>query len=84
MEEKIAIAKTFDICDGSLDLGAIRDEYERFAERIRPMVCDTAALLNNAIREVRRFLESDSTLQKVLFVCFDSESYNLYGDLLAG
>ena len=37
-----------------------------------------------AIREVRRFLESDSTLQKVLFVCFDSESYNLYGDLLAG
>ena len=27
----------------------IRDEYERFAERIRPMVCDTAKLLNDAI-----------------------------------
>jgi adenylosuccinate synthase len=51
MEEKIAIARTFQICDNSLDLRAIRDQYERFAERIRPMVCDTAALLNQAIRD---------------------------------
>src|SRR5437764_5636319 len=36
MAEKIAIAKMFEICDGSLDLPAIRDEYERFADRIRP------------------------------------------------
>jgi adenylosuccinate synthase len=56
MDEKIAIAKTFDICDSSLDLRAIRDEYERFAERIRPMVCDTAVLLNNAIRDGRTVL----------------------------
>ena len=56
MDEKIAIAKTFDICDSSLDLSAIRDEYERFAERIRPMVCDTAVLLNNAIRDGRSIL----------------------------
>jgi adenylosuccinate synthase len=56
MDEKIAIAKTFDICDHSLDLRAIRDEYERFADRIRPMVCDTAVLLNNAIRDGRTVL----------------------------
>ena len=56
MDEKIAIARTFDICDPSLDMRAIRDEYERFAERIRPMVCDTAALLNQAIRDGRAIL----------------------------
>src|SRR5690242_3108004 len=56
MEEKVTIAKTFGICDGSLDLRAIRDEYERFAERIRPMVCDTSSLLNQAIRDGRSIL----------------------------
>ena len=49
MEEKVTIAKTFGIYS-ELDLPAIRDEYERFADRIRPMVCDTAVLLNDAIR----------------------------------
>src|SRR5258706_309616 len=39
-----------------LDLPAIRDEYERFAERIRPMVCDTAAMLNRAIRAGKNVL----------------------------
>ncbi len=48
MEEKVAIAKAFGIYDG-LDLAAIRDQYEALAERIRPMVCDTAMLLNQAI-----------------------------------
>src|SRR5690242_18115945 len=37
MEEKVAIAKTFGIYD-ELDFKAIREEYERFADRIRPMV----------------------------------------------
>src|SRR5205807_9210871 len=37
MEEKVEIAKIFGINDTSLDLRAIRDEYERFADRIRPM-----------------------------------------------
>src|SRR4051794_40909934 len=41
MDEKVTIAKTFGIYDDGLDLKAIRDEYERFADRIRPMVCDT-------------------------------------------
>jgi adenylosuccinate synthase len=50
MEEKVAIAKALGIYD-ELDLRRIRGEYEAFAERIRPMVCDTAALLNAAIRD---------------------------------
>jgi len=49
MEEKIVIAKALGIYAEALDLRQIRDEYESFAERIRPMVCDTAALLNRAI-----------------------------------
>jgi len=48
MEEKVAIAKALGIYE-ELDLGQIREEYEAFAERIRPMVCDTAVLLNGAI-----------------------------------
>ena len=48
MEEKVAIAKAFGIYDG-LDLAGIRDQYEALAERLRPMVCDTALLLNQAI-----------------------------------
>jgi adenylosuccinate synthase len=48
VEEKIVIAKALDIYD-DLDVAKVRDEYERFAERIRPMVCDTARLLNDAI-----------------------------------
>ena len=50
MEEKVTIAKTFGIYE-ELDLPAIRDQYEAFAARIRPMVCDTALLLNQAIRD---------------------------------
>jgi adenylosuccinate synthase len=50
MEEKAAIAKLFGISQ-ELDFAAIRDQYDAFAERIRPMVRDTALLLNRAIRE---------------------------------
>ena len=39
-----------------LDLAQIRDQYEQFAECIRPMVCDTARLLNEAIRGGKRVL----------------------------
>ena len=48
MEEKAVIAKALDIYE-ELDLPAIRAQYEAFAERIRPMVRDTALLLNQAI-----------------------------------
>jgi adenylosuccinate synthase len=49
MEEKVTLAKAFGIYE-ELDLAGIREQYEALAERIRPMVCDTALLLNDAIR----------------------------------
>ena len=48
VEEKETIAKALAINE-ELDLARIRAEYEAMAERIRPMVCDTARLLNDAI-----------------------------------
>ena len=46
--EHQAAARALGVSDAleAKDVGA---EYERLAERIRPMVCDTASLLNNAI-----------------------------------
>jgi adenylosuccinate synthase len=55
MEEKIAIAKALDIYEEA-DLARVRQEYEAFADRIRPMVCDTAVLLNRAIGEGKSVL----------------------------
>jgi len=46
---KETVARAFEISDGA-DSAHVRAEYEAFAERIRPMVCDTARLLNEAIR----------------------------------
>jgi adenylosuccinate synthase len=47
--EKETITRALGIAD-EVNLARIRAEYETFAERIRPMVCDTARLLNDAIR----------------------------------
>jgi adenylosuccinate synthase len=55
MEEKVTIAKALGIYD-EIDFRRIRDEYETFAERIRPMVCDTSVLLNQAISEGKKVL----------------------------
>jgi adenylosuccinate synthase len=52
----VAIARALGIYTEELDLGRIRDEYEAFADRIRPMVCDTAVLLNSAIRDGKSVL----------------------------
>src|SRR5437868_9909589 len=41
MEEKVTLAKAFGIYE-EMDWRGIRDQYEAFAKRIRPMVCDTA------------------------------------------
>lgn len=49
MEEKAAIAKLFGISE-EIDFARVREEYLQYAERIRPMVRDTALLLNDAIR----------------------------------
>jgi adenylosuccinate synthase len=55
MEEKVTIAKALGIYE-ELDFARIRAEYEAFAQRIRPMVCDTAVTLNQAIRAGKRVL----------------------------
>ena len=47
-KEKSIVAAAFGIAE-ELDLARIRAEYQGFAESIRPMVCDTARLLNEAI-----------------------------------
>jgi adenylosuccinate synthase len=49
MEEKAAIAKLFGISE-EIDFARVREEYLQHAERIRPMVRDTALFLNDAIR----------------------------------
>jgi len=55
MQEKAEIARALDIYE-ELDLCAIRAQYEAFGERIRPMVRDTAMLLNQAIAAGRSIL----------------------------
>lgn len=49
MEEKTDIAKALEIYQ-EMEVARVRQEYEAFAERIRPMVCDTAMLLHHSIR----------------------------------
>jgi adenylosuccinate synthase len=48
LEEHLTAARAMGLDDG-VDPDGIRAEYERLAERIRPMVCDTARLLHDAI-----------------------------------
>jgi adenylosuccinate synthase len=50
MEEKAATAHLFGIAE-EIDYAAVREQYLEFAARIRPMVRDTALLLNQAIRD---------------------------------
>ena len=50
MEEKGTIARALGIYEEQ-NAAAVKEQYLALAERIRPMVCDTAALLNAAIRE---------------------------------
>ncbi len=54
-EDKQLLAQTFGIQE-TIDYDKIRDEYRGYAEAIRPMVCETAALLNGAIRGGKRVL----------------------------
>jgi len=55
MEEKVTIAKALGIYS-EIDLAGIRERYECFAERIRPMVRDTAWFLNQSIRDGKTIL----------------------------
>ncbi|MEO8099150.1 MAG: adenylosuccinate synthase [Acidobacteriota bacterium] len=55
VEDKTALAETFKITD-TVDYPAIRKHCEELAARIKPMVCDTAALLAEAIANRQRIL----------------------------
>jgi adenylosuccinate synthase len=55
MTEKITIEKAFGIHEEK-DIAQVRVKYEELAERIRPMVCDTAELLNQAIHKGENIL----------------------------
>jgi len=35
-----------------------------------------------AVTEVKKFLEKDNTIEKVIFVCFDEETYEVYEKIL--
>lgn len=54
-EDKRTLAATFHL-DEPIDYAEIRGQYEAFAGRIRPMICDTAKLLNAAIAAGKRVL----------------------------
>jgi len=54
-EDKQLLARTFQIHE-TIDYEKIRDQYLQFADRIRPMVCDTAQLLHDAMQSGKRVL----------------------------
>ena len=54
-EDKLTIAKAFGI-EGTLDVAAVCRQYRELANRLRPMVCDTAALLNGEMDAGKRVL----------------------------
>jgi len=54
-EDKEVVRTAFRIGE-PIDFAVIRARYEEYGERLRPMVCDTAKLLNEAIRSGRRLL----------------------------
>ncbi len=54
-EDKQTLARAFEV-EEPIDFRAIHDQYRQLAERIRPMVCDTATLLNAAISAGKRVL----------------------------
>ena len=55
VEDKQTLAATFNLHD-TIDYSEIRVQHERYAEKIRPMVCDTAALLADAMAQGKRIL----------------------------
>jgi adenylosuccinate synthase len=54
-EDKRILANAFHT-GAELKLEEAREQYRQYAERIRPLVCDTAKLLNDAIRDGKRVL----------------------------
>jgi adenylosuccinate synthase len=50
VKEKEIIARALDIHE-QMDFDGIRVQYEAYAERLRPMVCDTSRLINDAMAQ---------------------------------
>jgi adenylosuccinate synthase len=50
VEEKEIIARALGIHE-QMDFAGIRTQYEAYAERLRPMVCDTSRLINDAMAQ---------------------------------
>jgi adenylosuccinate synthase len=55
VEDKKALAATFNLSD-SVDYAAVRAKIEALAERFKPLVCDTAALLAEAMANRQNIL----------------------------
>jgi adenylosuccinate synthase len=54
-EDKATIATAFHLTE-TIPFEEIREKYKQIAARIKPMVCDTAKLLNDAIRDRQSIL----------------------------
>jgi len=50
VKEKTIIARALGIYE-QMDFAGIRAQYETYAERLRPMVCDTSRLINDAMAQ---------------------------------
>jgi adenylosuccinate synthase len=53
--DKKTLAATFNLHD-TIDYAEIRKKYEGYAEKLRPLVCDTSALLSSAMKHGKRVL----------------------------
>jgi adenylosuccinate synthase len=54
-DDKRTLARAFGI-EGEVKYAEILDDYKRMAERLRPLICDTARVLNDAIAAGKRVL----------------------------
>ncbi|HET8550466.1 MAG TPA: adenylosuccinate synthase [Bryobacteraceae bacterium] len=54
-EDKQTIARAFHV-DDRIDFAQIRTQYREYAGRLRPLVCDTAKLLNDSIAAGKKVL----------------------------
>mgnify|MGYP003346366874 CR=1 FL=1 len=55
VEDKQTLAATFNLHE-TIDYSQVRQQYEEFAQRIQPLVCDTAAALADAMAQGKRIL----------------------------
>ncbi len=56
VEKKNILLKALYGCDKAIDAGVLYGQYMEFAERLRPFVVDTTALVNDAIADGKRVL----------------------------